>query len=336
MKILITLIVLCVVNFEQAFGSLSEEDIREIADLDDQYHYKESLQNILIPRVVGTKQWKSVQNYIVQQLKLMELNVELDSFEDNTPIFGRMKFVNIIGKLNPSADHFLVLSAHYDSKYFPEGEFLGATDSAVPCAIMLNIVKTTLPYIKQLLEGKNLGLMLIFFDGEEAFLEWTDRDSLYGSRHLAQKWELTPYKNGTEIDRINVLVLLDLIGSNNARFVCTFRNTCNLNTRLNEIEKVLKSTSSLKRIPNGPASIFLKSYRQTGVADDHIPFLVRKVPILHLIPQSFPVVWHTKYDDAQRLNQQAILNFNKIFRVFVVEYLSDCAANPVSRKCRFK
>lgn len=67
---------------------------------------------------------------------------------------------------------------------------------------MLNLVKTNLPLIEKVLSGKNLGLMLIFFDGEEAFLEWNDRDSIYGSRNLARKWERTPYKNEREIDRI--------------------------------------------------------------------------------------------------------------------------------------
>lgn len=67
---------------------------------------------------------------------------------------------------------------------------------------MLNIVKTTLPILKRLLEGQNIGLMLVFFDGEEAFLNWSDDDSLYGSRHLARKWEVTKYKNEREIDRI--------------------------------------------------------------------------------------------------------------------------------------
>lgn len=38
-----------------------------------------------------------------------------------------------------------------------------------------------------------VGLMLIFFDGEEAFLDWNEQDSLYGSRNLAVKWERTPY-----------------------------------------------------------------------------------------------------------------------------------------------
>ena len=30
--------------------------------------------------------------------------------------------------------------------------------------------------------------MLLFVDGEEAFGEWTDEDSLYGSRYTAEKW----------------------------------------------------------------------------------------------------------------------------------------------------
>jgi hypothetical protein len=41
--------------------------------------------------------------------------------------------------------------------------------------MMLNLVKTTLPILKRVLEGKNLGVMLIFFDGEEAFVNWSDK-----------------------------------------------------------------------------------------------------------------------------------------------------------------
>eukprot|EP00667_Euglena_gracilis_P014826 EG_transcript_15380 len=51
-------------------------------------------------------------------------------------------------------------------------------------------------------------IMLIFFDGEEAFQEWTATDSIYGARHLAAKWQ----KDGT-IGRIGLFVLLDLLGA---------------------------------------------------------------------------------------------------------------------------
>jgi len=38
---------------------------------------------------------------------------------------------------------------------------------------------------------KDTSLQLIFFDGEEALVDWTETDSLYGSRHLALQMEKT-------------------------------------------------------------------------------------------------------------------------------------------------
>ena len=39
-------------------------------------------------------------------------------------------------------------------------------------------------------------LQMVFFDGEEAFREWSKTDSLYGARHLAELWENTPHPSG--------------------------------------------------------------------------------------------------------------------------------------------
>jgi glutaminyl-peptide cyclotransferase len=50
----------------------------------------------------------------------------------------------------------------------------------------------------------NVTLQLIFFDGEEAFDSWTDTDSLYGSRHLAKKWEAELYPPNNE-EKTNML-----------------------------------------------------------------------------------------------------------------------------------
>lgn len=67
-----------------------------------------------------------------------------DRFESDTP-YGRLPFTNLIATLNPSAKRRLVLACHYDSKYYPPQwhgkEFLGATDSAVPCAMMLELAR---------------------------------------------------------------------------------------------------------------------------------------------------------------------------------------------------
>jgi len=133
-----------------------------------------------------------------------------------------------------------------------------------------------------------------------------------------------------------VLVLLDLIGATNARFVCNFAETCGLNKRLRDIENSLKSSKALQQVHNGPSNIFLNAYRPSGVSDDHVPFLNRNIPILHLIPTAFPAVWHTLKDNEENLDQKSILNFNKVMRVFVLEYLNNCANDTTVLGCQFK
>lgn len=44
-----------------------------------------------------------------------------------------------------------------------------------------------------------VSLQLVFFDGEEAFEEWTATDSLYGSRHLAERMANTPHPAGSAL-----------------------------------------------------------------------------------------------------------------------------------------
>lgn len=74
--------------------------------------------------------------------------VEEDSFDNDTPI-GRRTFTNVVATLDPKAPRRLVLACHYDSKLVREGQFIGATDSAVPCAMMLNLAWVLRNSLKQ-------------------------------------------------------------------------------------------------------------------------------------------------------------------------------------------
>jgi len=66
-----------------------------------------------------------------------------------------------------------------------KNSFVGANDGACTSALLLAIADE--------LRGKKLegySVWLAFFDGEESITkEWTDDDSLYGSRHLASRWQ---------------------------------------------------------------------------------------------------------------------------------------------------
>nr|ADD38543.1 Glutaminyl-peptide cyclotransferase [Lepeophtheirus salmonis] len=107
------------------------------------------------------------------------------------------------------------LACHYDSKLTPKG-FLGAIDSAVPCAQMMNVAHT-LRNVLQNRKAKDISLQLVFFDGEEAFVNWNKKDSIYGARHMAQNWTEQKVVFGNEVgrtlDRIDLFVLLDLLGT---------------------------------------------------------------------------------------------------------------------------
>lgn len=73
--------------------------------------------------------------------------MDLDSFHSLTPR-GQVKFTNIIATLDPSAPRRLLLACHYDSKALPpdpvapDRVFLGASDSAIPCAMILELVSS--------------------------------------------------------------------------------------------------------------------------------------------------------------------------------------------------
>lgn len=74
----------------------------------------------------------------LSQLDCSRWNVTEHSFEQDT-VLGRKPFTNIIATLDPHVDKRLALVAHYDSKILSEGTFLGATDSALPVALLLDM-----------------------------------------------------------------------------------------------------------------------------------------------------------------------------------------------------
>lgn len=58
-----------------------------------------------------------------------------------------------------------------------------------------------------------------------------------------------------------------------------------------------------------------------GISDDHVPFMFRAVPILHLIPTPFPSVWHTMDDDGAHLDMPTVRDWTRIVTAFALEWL---------------
>lgn len=79
---------------------------------------------------------------MINTLESLDWHIEIDEFQDQTP-YGTKTFRNIIATYDPTKPQRIVLAAHYDSKNLTDGkkEFVAATDSAVPCAILLDMAK---------------------------------------------------------------------------------------------------------------------------------------------------------------------------------------------------
>ena len=57
-----------------------------------------------------------------------------------------------------------------------------------------------------LLQAKGVSLRFLFFDGEEAFRDWTATDSIYGARHLASKWSEESHPHDEEAKVLDGMV----------------------------------------------------------------------------------------------------------------------------------
>ncbi|KAK5631507.1 hypothetical protein RRF57_007221 [Xylaria bambusicola] len=191
-----------------AYAQLSDTALRNVPSGDDALnpHTGSLLSPILIPRVPGTPGSIAVQHHIVdffaRELPLWRL--EWQNSTSRTPATGttEIPFSNLIFTRDPpwtkgSGDvGRLALVAHYDSLYKPEG-FIGASDSAAPCAILMQAARGIDAALTKkweaMAESEDVGLgldddekgiQILFLDGEEAWVTWSNTDSLYGARYV--------------------------------------------------------------------------------------------------------------------------------------------------------
>ncbi|NWZ28353.1 QPCTL protein, partial [Asarcornis scutulata] len=118
----------------------------------------------------------------------------------------------------------------------------------------------------------------------------------------------------------SLLVLLDLLGTQHPAIHSHFPRTHHWFLRLVAIEKRLRNLGLLHASPKDQP-FFRLSPPPGPVEDDHVPFLQRGVPVLHLIPMPFPWVWHTTEDNEANLHLPTVEDLCKILAAFVAEFL---------------
>lgn len=201
--IALVLLLLNLARLTLAYAPLSDSSLRAIPSGGSDFDIRTGalLSPILIPRVPGTPGSAKVQEHFASffRSELPLWTAERHNSTSTTPATGDIlvPFSNLIFRRDPpwakTGDvSRLTLVAHYDSLYRPEG-FIGATDSAVPCALLMHVARSVDAALSRKWEGgfegdgledvEERGVQIIFLDGEEAWATWTDTDSIYGARY---------------------------------------------------------------------------------------------------------------------------------------------------------
>ncbi len=232
------------------------------------------------PRPAGSDADRKLQAYILEQVRVSGAQVTEDAFTAKTPR-GQIAMKNILVKFPGKSGKAIAITGHFDTKYFPGRKFVGADDGGSSTGVLIELAK--------ILAGqpRTDDVYLVFFDGEEAFGEWSDTDSLYGSRHLAERWSA----DGT-LRRIKALINVDMIGDKNL-----------------DIPQEMNSNAALRRLVwKTAADLKYQAYfvnQPINEDDDHMPFVKLGVPALDVIDVDY-APWHTDEDTMDKLSAQSL------------------------------
>jgi len=235
-------------------------------------------------RPPGSAANQKLQSYIEAQLKPLHCQTSFDAFTAQTPA-GPVSMRSIIAKFPGQSGRAIVITGHFDTKPMPGRVFVGANDGGASTGFLLELARVvnTMPHADD--------IDLVFFDGEEAFGEWSDTNGIYGSRHLADKWS----RDGT-LGRIKALINVDMIGDKDLG-ILEDTNSSRALLRL-----VWQTANDL-----GYGKYFLDF--ATPMEDDHMPFVRKGVNALDLIDFDYGpnnAYWHDEKDTIDKVSAHSL------------------------------
>jgi Zn-dependent M28 family amino/carboxypeptidase len=237
-------------------------------------------------RPSGSASIQRLREWIVSECKAAGGQVSLDSFTGQTPS-GPVPMANIIVKFPGTSGKAVVITGHYDTKRIPMVHFVGANDAGSSTGFLIEFARALSTF------KHPDDLYLVFFDGEEAVVTWTETDSLYGSRHLAAQWAA----DGT-LSHIKALINIDMIGDKDLDICDDAYSSQSLREAVWNIADKLGDAKYFRHDPG-------------GVEDDHKPFADAGVNAIDIIDldygprtQEAPngAYWHTAQDTMDKLS----------------------------------
>ena len=235
-------------------------------------------------RPPGSGANQKLQAYIESQLKPLHCQTSFDAFTGQTPA-GPVKMRSIIAKFPGQSGRAIVITGHFDTKPMPGRVFVGANDGGASTGFLLELARVvnSMSHVDD--------IYLVFFDGEEAFGEWSDTNGIYGSRHLADKWS-----SDGMLAHIKALINVDMIGDKDLGILEDTNSSRSL------LRLVWQTANNL-----GYGKYFLDS--ATPMEDDHMPFVRKGVNALDLIDFDYGpnnAYWHDEKDTMDKVSAHSL------------------------------
>jgi len=250
------------------------------------------------PHPAGSDAIEKAREYIEAQLRHSGWQVTRQGFTDETPR-GKVRFVNLIARFsgdgNAAAPSFLLCS-HYDTKLFDAIRFVGANDGGSSTGLLLELARVIggRPNMARKIE-------LVFFDGEEAYENFSETDGLYGSRYFAKQLEADGGK------QFRGGILFDMIGDRSLDITLPADSPPAMARDIFAAAEALKLRNYF-------------SYLDRDLIDDHAPLNAIRIPTIDIIDFDY-AWWHTADDTLDKISAQSL----KITGSVALYYLSELA-----------
>jgi glutaminyl-peptide cyclotransferase len=248
------------------------------------------------PRPSGSEPLHRAQAYIVSQLKSYGCQVEEHDFHGSTDL-GEIGMKNIIAKIPGTGSNIVMYATHYDTVRIPN--FVGADDGGSGTGTMLELARLLCP------RKGSLNVWIVFFDGEEAQGNWTNResvqwtanDSTYGSREMAASMAMSG-----ELKHLKAMILADMIGPADLRIKRDTNSTPWL------VDLIWDTAARL-----GYSKTFINEPYDVG-GDDHFSFLHRGIAACDIIDFDVQTTyWHTPEDTLDKVAPRSLAIVGYVF-----------------------
>lgn len=259
------------------------------------------------PRAHGLKGHDRLRDVLAAHLKACGAEVRLHDLTHRGALDPKATtFTNVLGRFNPAAPRWVLLGTHYDTRLWadedpdPEARkrpITGANDGASGTAVLMEIARVLQDM------PPDIGVEIVFFDGEDYGRPEHEQDYFVGSKALARDWAKLFGDS-----KPDAAVVLDMVGDADL----AIRREAKADMAFPALNGLVWITAR-----ELGAKAFVERGEQ-GILDDHDALLALGIPATLLIDYEYPW-WHRAGDTLDKCAPASLVTVGRVVLASVVD-----------------